>query len=230
MNRIISFAMAILLCLLAAGCDMRVETTDDLNLSAATSEEGADSSSESQADVVQIAEELMQEGKEVFFWYFSEGSEDLEIDPSGEKVEIDGLELYKVGKFQTMAELKAATEDVFTPAFCDMHFYEKISQYTKFAEVDGVLYHNSNVGGMGWNYDLPKEYIVKTAGDNEVVFTALCDGFDLDNWTEDKIEYEFELTIKNIDGEWKLDSFYTFLSDGAVGNMTPRKESFQAKQ
>ncbi|MEF9983366.1 MAG: DUF6070 family protein [Oscillospiraceae bacterium] len=107
-----------------------------------------------------------------------------------------------------MAELKSATESVFTLNFCQNAFYDLIDKYGKFKEIDGVLYHNGNVGGMGWIFGPPKSYTVQSYDKNKIVLNFICDGLNMNSSFPKEIEYEFELTLIYENGGWKVNNFY----------------------
>jgi hypothetical protein len=169
----------------------------------------------SDAEIIKMANNLMQEGQTVFWWYFSDYPDGLDLDRDENNwIQGDWQEYAKVGRFGTMAELKAATENVFTFDFCEAHFYDKINDNQKFHEIDGVLYHNLQSGGMGWIFALPKEYIVKTVESETIVLNAICDGLDARSGADGGTEYEFDVTLKNIDGAWRLNNWYDYSPEG----------------
>ena len=191
--------LSLLLAIILAGCGFVAPQNADM----------------SDADAVALADSLMQEGKAVFWWYHSDYAEDLDIDmDSANWIQGDWQEYATVGKFATMAQLKAATEAVFTSAFCEVHFYDKVNGSQKFHEIDGVLYHNMQSGGMGWVFALPKEYAIKTADKDTIILTAICSGLDARPGAEGSTEYEFEVTLKKQNDTWKLNSWYTYTPEG----------------
>jgi len=218
---LLTFILTLGVCLSLSACGQRENTTEASEESGVASE--TEASELSNDEIFALADRLIREGHTVFWWYHSDLSDELGIDLEADTVEIDGQEFQKVGIFQTMNELKAATEAVFTSEFCETHFYDKINNYEKFKEVDGILYHNEFTGGMGWIFSLPKEYVVQSAGDDKIVLTAICDGLDWMKSSDDPVEYKFELVLLNDDSGWKLDTYYSYTSDGYLGNLLLRE-------
>lgn len=177
--------------------------------------ETASGASRSDAEIISLADSLMRQGNEIFWWYHSDYPDTLDLDTDeGNWIQGDWQTYAKVGRFATMAELKRATEAVFTREFCESHFYDKVNDNQKFHEIDGVLYHNLQSGGMGWIFGLPKEYSVKTAENDTIVLNAICDGLDNRPGNDGETEYEFEIMLTKIDGEWRLNSWYTYNPHG----------------
>jgi len=206
---LLAFMLALGLFLSLSACGTQENTIEKEDEAGSTGDE-AESIAMSDAEIFAFADRLIREGHTVFWWYHSDLSYELGFDLEADTVIIDGQELRKVGIFQTINELKAATEAVFTSEFCEMHFYDKINNYEKFKEVDGILYHNEFTGGMGWIFSLPKEYVVQSAGDDKIVLTAICDGLDWVKSSDDPVEYKFELVLLNDGSGWKLDTYYSY--------------------
>lgn len=219
-KKILSIVLTIALLLSFSACGVVGSAAEVPNESALISDKltmqgKADKLSET--EITELADRLMQEAKTVFWWYHSDMSEELGIDIEEKPLQAYGSEWQRVGRFKTMKELKAATEAVFTLDFCKEHFYDKIEQHNKFKEIGGALYHNANVGGMGWIYSLPKEYIVQSADKDKIVLTAICDG--LISGTKSEAEYEFELTMLRDSGGWKVNSYYNYTAQGVEGDL-----------
>jgi len=169
----------------------------------------------SDSEIITAAETLMWDGHEVFWWYHTDWPDSLDIDEDeAARIQGDWQSYAKVGRFGTMAELKAATEAVFTTEFCEEHFYDKINNNQKYHEIDGVLYTNLQSGGMGWIFSLPRECILKTVDGKTATLTVICDGLDARVSTGESTEYEFELILKSVGGEWRLDSWYSYSPEG----------------
>ena len=168
----------------------------------------------SETEIIEMVERIMQKGNEIFWWYHGDW-EHMEIDTDDHNwIREDGKDYAKVGIFGTMAELKTATEAVFTIEFCETHFYSKINEYQQYHEIDGVLYANTQSGGMGWIFGLPKEYTVETADSDTIVLIAVCGGLDRRPEFDGETEYEFDIVLKNADGEWRLNNWYSHVPEG----------------
>jgi hypothetical protein len=211
----LTFMLSALLLLMLSGCAAPNTIPDNNTPLAAV---GGDSGEMEESEIFKLADSLMQEGQTIFWWYHDAypSPDTLELDRDSE-LEVEGQTFVKVGKFKTIAELKAATEAVFTIEFCEAHFYDKIDVYQKFKEIEGALYSNISTGGLGWDHSLPKEYILKTANSGSIVLTAICDSYDFD--LNAAIEAEFELTLNDVGGSWRLDSWYNYTTDGFVPDM-----------
>ena len=143
--------------------------------------------------------------KEALFWYFSDSMEgSLQIETEGTYADDDSYR--KVGRFATINEMKAATEQLFTKDFCEAHFYRAFSQPEErpmYKEVDGQLYRNINGGGMGWPWALTDVFQLAYADDQWRVLGMRLEAWgEFETWENFVFQYE--------DGGWKLNHFYGF--------------------
>lgn len=126
-------------------------------------------------EIITVVNDLTEKGAEVFWWYMGDGMGlDVE-DPDGGYTEM----ARPVGRFKTIAELKAATEAVYSRQFCEnilypVGFNESQGDNIKFREIDGALHINLDNGGMGWIYGLTDEIYVKSNEVDKIVVTINC--------------------------------------------------------
>ncbi len=177
-----------------------------------------------------VARRLMEQAHTVFTWYYSDAPfDELWMEFGEPDFEQDGVYYYKVERFKTMAELQAATGEVFTKGFIEANLGE-ILDANKFIEKDGALYVGDN-GGVpeGYTYP-PKEYILRSMTENEIVLTAVCEGLNKnsDDPGATLIDYSFELVLRKEGPEdpdmseidrWRADSYYSYGSDGYRGDL-----------
>jgi beta-lactamase regulating signal transducer with metallopeptidase domain len=185
--------------------------------------------SEDYATYTFYARQLMEQAHTVFTWYMSDAPfEELWTTIDAPSFERDGLWYRKVVRFKTLDELLAETERVFTKEFCENYFADTLAN-GKFIEIDGELYVGDNGGiseGATWP---PKDYILRSATEDEIVFLAICEGPDPDEYDR-SVPYSFELILRNegpmdensspIDA-WRVDSYYAFGAGGEYGNLQP---------
>lgn len=207
-TKILALTLSFVLTLTLAACGGTTPSSSQASVSSPenTSEPPSNVSASGDAEIIQTADTLFNEGVKVFWWYYDNVNENLSIDMETAPIE----EYYlPVGTFKTMAELKEATEAVFSKQFCDVFFYPMITDYELFKEIDGVLYIHSGMGGMGWIYSLPKEIAVKSNEADKIVLTTICEGLDKINRENDQpVDYPFEFTLVNEGGAWKLNNWY----------------------
>ena len=141
--------------------------------------------------------------------------EGLQIDPDSEVLRSDDGRTYrKVGRFSTMSALQSATEAVFTKSFCANNFYPHITENHLFREIDGVLCYSTEAGGIGGFYALPYNYTLKSEQADRITLTAACLGMDGQAYT-------FDLVLVKEDGDWKLDTYYSYTATGYIGDLPP---------
>lgn len=164
-------------------------------------------------EIIKMVQELTDKGNEAFWWYMGLG-DGLDVDDSAD----DFTVIRKVGRFQTIAELKAATEEIFTKRFCEnilypIGFNEEQGDNIKFREIDGRLYINENNGGMGWIDELTDKITVKENGASEITVTIISNQLDLDT-PKDEIgktkEVPYDFVLIQEDGAWKLDNWFDY--------------------
>jgi hypothetical protein len=180
----------------------------DPQQNAATSGESAEESNETDAahalleqETYELLLDLYQPALNAFFWYHSDPAEDLQILTEGEYAA--GDDYRPVGKFATIDEMKAATEQFFTKEFCETIFYEPaFNQYAMYKEMDGQLYRNIQIGGIGWPFALTDKYELAYADDQWRVLTMGVDVFGETEWRCFVFQKE--------DGAWKFHHFYDF--------------------
>ena len=158
-------------------------------------------------EIIALAKSMTEKGGEVFWWYMGEG-EGLEVE---EAEAGDGEPVRPVGKFKTIAELKAATQAVYSRRFCEAVLYpvgfdESQGDGIKFREIGGVLHINLDNGGMGWIYALTDDILVKSKEENKIVVTIYCaEGYD-----DDITQVPFDFALVWEDDGWKLDNWFDY--------------------
>ncbi len=185
------------------------------------------------------ARELMAQAHTVFSWYFSDAPfEELWIAEDAPTLELDGAYYRKVVRFQSLDELRSATEAVFTRAFCQSNFYDKI-EIGKFREIDGALYVGDQGGVPEGGTTPPKEYIVLSTSKENVALTAICEGPDKNSDNPSNVplvDYSFELLLRkegpqNPDtspaDSWRVASYYNYNEGGYQGDLLPFVEDVQ---
>lgn len=137
----------------------------------------------------------------VLCWYYSDPTDDLALENAGEE------SYRKVGRFGTIAELKTATEEIFTKEFCNARFYahaftDAILDKPMYTEIDGELYRNVDKGGFGWPYQLTGRYTVSLETDDLIVLLAEVTVIDYEEW--------FTFVLKKENDTWKLEKYYDY--------------------
>ncbi len=115
---------------------------------------------------------------------------------------------YRVGRFNSLAELKDYTEQIFTREYAETYLYPWGEEQGMFLERDGKLYINSYWRDMGkaaqWEIEMralePRVASLESMDDNTAVFTA--EFYD----TLAMEAYEKEIRMVKEDGLWKIAS------------------------
>jgi uncharacterized protein YcfL len=182
-----------------------IEKTD----SAETDTKEASTEEESlEAQISSMLQELTPLGYEAFWWYMDDASAmqaNSSLDPDNP--------IQPAGRFTTIAALKEATEAVFSRRFCEnilypIGFNELQGDKIKFREIDGVLYVNTDSGGMGWNNSLTDKFTVKESEPDRMVLEIISTQYSFDDDQNMEVPYEFVL-IKE-DGQWKWDTWFEY--------------------
>jgi hypothetical protein len=156
------------------------------------------------AQLIPLYGQLVEKGKQVINWYTGDVSNGNE---AGLDVNMDHAEnsYAEVGKFSTIAELKAATEEVFTREFCEAVLYADAFGEENgpplYKEIDGALCRNTERVDSEWMY-LPtgEADILQRAGD-----TVMLDAEQVD--VESGEPFWIDLAMIKEDGAWKLNRF-----------------------
>lgn len=179
---------------------------------AASSEPSADNAMSenrqlmSDAQVYETFRNTYESALPVMFWYYGDSSEEsLELEAG----ELNAEARYrKVGRFNTIEEMKAATEEVFTQRFCADMLYNFAftdrhgDDMPMYKEVDGVLYRDIYTGGFGWPYELTDQYTVSLQTDDLIVLLVKSNVIDHEEW--------HTFIMKSEDGKWKFEKVYDF--------------------
>lgn len=149
---------------------------------------------------------LYEKAKPIVLWYFSGPDEE------NTKIKTDSPETHnpyiKFGKFKSIAEMKAATEEVFTQRFSNDLLYKHAftdssgNDRPMYKEVDGALFWNTQIGGFGWRYELTDQYTVSLQTDNLIVLLVKSNVINHEEWNT--------FLMKKENGSWKLEKFYSF--------------------
>lgn len=178
---------------------------------------------ETESFFIFTARQLMEQGHIVFEWYFNDMPYDaLWIAEDAPALPLNGSYYKKVSRFHDLNALKAATEAVFTKEFCEANFYN-LFEIGKFREIDGALYVGDQGGiGEGGTYP-PKQYLVRSIAESQVVLTAICEGRDKtsDSPNAPLVDYSFELVLRKVGDDWKADSYYSYSAEGYRGDLLP---------
>lgn len=149
---------------------------------------------------------LHEKALTVMCWYFGDTSGNLEVE-SGDTANTENR-YRKVVTFQTIEELKAATEEAYTIDFCNAFFYDHAFTDTSetntpmYKEIDGILYRNIDKGGFGWPYAQTGDYTVTFQNENIIVLLVKINVVDHDKW--------FTFVMKNDGVIWKFDKWYDY--------------------
>jgi hypothetical protein len=172
------------------------------NLEAPEDTVTADNAPLSDEDIFKMLLGLEKEARTVLSWYWGDPTEDLAL-----AAESEHEPYYKVGIFQSIAEMKSATDEVFTPKFAETNFYGEAfvdrsgGDTPMYKEIDGELYRNVDIGGFGWTYTLTNEYYIPYQDDSMIVIAVqtLLPGGELE-W--------HDFLLRKVDGAWKIETFY----------------------
>lgn len=205
MKKLIALSFAILLVFSLAACGSEAAQPSE------------SSTSQSDEQIFATFKELAEKGKTVIHWYRGDV---YDGNDNGLEIELDGSELEnpdfdtpyrKVGMFGTIAEMKAATEEVFSREFCIMLLYSgaftdaSSEDRPLYKEIDGVLHRNIYGGGFGWSYHLTGDYEVALQTEDLITLKVKCNGPDEDYWIDCKMIKE--------NGNWKLEKLYGYSPD-----------------
>ena len=157
-------------------------------------------------DLTATFQALTAEGEKVFWWYHDPANEDLEVDITAAPI---ARSFYPVGRFVSIEEMKQASEQVFSRRFCEEVLYpigfdETTFGTVHFADIDGMLCCNPDVGGMGWDYRMTEEISWVSQDEVQAVFSVMVE----DVLQGETVPMEFRLIWE--DGHWKLDTWFTY--------------------
>ena len=179
-----------------------------LSGSSVMSEPSVDSTASEMSDeqVFTTFLKLYEKAKPIILWYFSGPDEE------NTKIKTDSPETHnpyiKFGKFKSIAEMKAATEEVFTQRFSNDLLYKHAfidssgNDRPMYKEVDGALFWNTQIGGFGWRYELTDQYTVSLQTDNLIVLLVKSNVINHEEWNT--------FVMKKQNGSWKLEKFHSF--------------------
>ena len=214
---LLSFAMLLSGCVNANNSTTVESASTSTDVTAPTQEEALE---EDAAPMAALEEETYQmllsmndTALNTLFWYYSDISEDLQIETEGTYAADDYYR--KVGRFATIEEMKAATEQVFTTDFCEARFYrafDTANDYPMYKEIDGQLYRNVQAGGMGWPWALTDRYELAFADENWRVLGVWLEAWgEYENWSY--------FVFQSENGIWKFNHFYDFTPTMSYANM-----------
>ena len=119
----------------------------------------------------------------------------------------EGTAFHPVARFDSIAEMKRATEQVVTKAYAEKNLYPNLDTYHQFLERDGKLYTNTEMGG-GLTAFKPISAKVLTKTEQEAILSVL--------FKEPYGEREtHEITLEKENGTWKLNNYpyYEFIPE-----------------
>lgn len=122
----------------------------------------------------------------------SEGVEPLENTP-------EGTAFYQVLRFNSIKELKRATEQVVTKEYAEKYLYPDLVEYNLFLERDGKLYLNTEIGAGGTPFG-PVEATVLSKTEDEAMLSVVF----RDTLGEEEVH---EIELKRENGIWKLNNY-----------------------
>ena len=192
MKKIMALLCALLMLAALAGCGAKA--TDENNPA-----ESAATLSVEEAKAVMSG--LMKDATTVWFYHTCGGCPSDMDSPAPGK---EGYFLVDSPDFNTLATLKAYTEQFFTPECAQRSFYAFIGddvEYSRFLEIDGKLYAFS--GGKGWpyEYNLDSLAIVSQTADTLTV--------SVDRMCFEQTEGKSVFVFKNTDGKWRFDNNFS---------------------
>ena len=164
---------------------------------------------------------LNDQAKLVHKWYFGGNNE---VSDTLEMIDDNQGYYYKVGRFSSVAQLKHATEEIFSPVYCNNILYNyafrtdpEISAYiareygysfspdeeaSLFQEIGGALYRYSGVGN-GEGYNLTGKYQIIYQDDKYIVINL-----EYTNSAEE-INWDTCIVTRNKDG-WHFIKYFQF--------------------
>jgi len=119
----------------------------------------------------------------------------------------EGTAFHPVTRFNSIDEMKRATEQVVTKEYAEKNLYPNLNTYNQFLERDGKLYTNTEIGGGGTLFK-PVSAKVTSKAKNEVILSVMFE----EPYGEQETH---EITLKNENGVWKLNNYpyYSFTPD-----------------
>jgi len=160
-------------------------------------------------ELVSIAIDLLSSSDAPLYWWLRGWNIDVDTSVPGIKGN-DFEYFHPVRRFNTLAEMKSATEQVFTQRFVEKYLYVVLDNSNTafntrmFCEFDGQLYFNS-FGNGGWMQGLPVDgYVISKNEDN--VLLAIV--YELPSIRADYTERETHyIRLVKEGGGWRLDSW-----------------------
>lgn len=112
-------------------------------------------------------------------WYTAAGDTELAVweaeyvDPLEDTPE--GTKFYPVTRFDSIAEMKRATEQVMTKEFAEKNLYPLLDKYNQFLERDNMLYRNTLIGRGAWPFKADSATVVSKSEDTAVLSVTFID-------------------------------------------------------
>lgn len=131
------------------------------------------------------------------------GGLDAELPAEGVELKADGNSFYPVksDKFKTIADLKEATEKVYTKRLSEeIYSFAFDSENPRYKEIDGVLNIDTNIGGKGYGRTLLTDTAAIVAQTDRTLTVQM-------DFTEiDGTPGQTDINLVKEDGNWHLDT------------------------
>ena len=131
-------------------------------------------------------------GSGIFQLNINEVSDPLENTP-------EGTEFHQVHRFDSIDEMKRATEQVFTREYAEKNLYPNLEKYKQFLERDGKLYINTEIGA-GSTLFAPISAKVLSKAEDEAVLSVTFE----EPYGRQEIH---EIVLKKEKDSWKLNNY-----------------------
>lgn len=161
-------------------------------------------------EAVQICEDLFSKADEVytiFYMGLPTEADTMEYPNALDENEMEQFYPVISDEYQSIDDIKAFTESVFTDEFAEENFYIYLeeSENTEsglplYQEVDGVLCKNANNGGKGWGLFYHPETLEILSQDEDTLV------LEMETTLFDEPDEKGVVTLRNKEGKWLLDS------------------------
>lgn len=134
-------------------------------------------------------------------WYTAAGDTVLNVWEAGVAPLEDtpeGTKFYRVLRFDSIADMKRATEQVMTKEFAEKNLYPLLDKYNQFLERDNMLYRNTLIRNEAWTFKANSATVVSKSEDTAVLSVTFIDSYNKKEIRN--IEMKFE------NQTWKLNS------------------------
>lgn len=162
---------------------------------------------------IELTKTLIDEGTKAICWWLDDIHNSFDIPLDNEPSYLDIY--YPIPGYNSIEELKQATEQIFTNEFAEHYLYFVLTELEppRFVEHEGKLYGNDN-GGWGMMLGSIKDYEATSITESKVVVTVTADSYSGD----EELTFDFILVKNGVEKDdrfdgWRLNTYFIYDGD-----------------